>query len=83
MPEELREDAKAKTERGELAEEVRDLFRQKAYGMGAGESPTELERKKAELESVRNNIDNLRHRRRQTGLSKYICVRKVARSIQK
>jgi len=66
MPESLRSDAKAKTERGELAEEVRDLFRRKAYGMGSGESSTELERKKAELESVRNDIDNLRHRRRQT-----------------
>jgi predicted nucleic acid-binding Zn-ribbon protein len=65
MPRELREDAKRNTERGELAEEVRDVFRQRAYGIGGTDSPSELDKVKAELRDVRQTIDDLRHRRRQ------------------
>jgi chromosome segregation ATPase len=65
MPRELREDAKRNAERGELAEEVRDVFRQRAYGIGGTDQPTELEKTKAELRDVRRTVDDLRHRRRQ------------------
>jgi len=65
MPEDLRDDAKRRAERGELAEEVRSLFRRKAYGAdGTGET-TELQEKKAELTEVRQQIDNLRLKRSQ------------------
>lgn len=60
MPEKLREDAKGKTDRGELAKEVRDLFRRKAYGADASEEFSELEQKKAELREIRRDIDRLR-----------------------
>lgn len=60
MPQKLREDAKRKADRGELAKEVRDLFRRKAYGADASQEFSELEKKKAELREVRNDIDRLR-----------------------
>jgi chromosome segregation ATPase len=63
MPEKLREDAKRNTDRGELSQEVRDLFRQKAYGADASEEFSELEEKKAELREVRKHIDDLRRKR--------------------
>jgi len=63
MPERLREDAKRNSERGELSEQIRDLFRRQAYGAQAGTQPTEVERKKQELEEVRQHIDDLRHKR--------------------
>jgi len=65
MPQDLRTDAKRNTERGELAEDVRDLFRRKAYGVGASEQPTELEQKRQELQEARNQIDTLRLKRDQ------------------
>lgn len=65
MPEKLRDDAKRNTERGELAEETRSVFRRKAYGVGGTEKLSELEQVKAELREVRNNIDDLRHKRNQ------------------
>ena len=63
MPETLREDAKANAERGELAEEVRNVFRQKAYGLGESHRPSEVEQTKAELREVRNQIDEWRVKR--------------------
>ena len=65
MPESLREDAKANAERGDLSEEVRDLFRRKAYGTGGVEQVSELEETKAELREVRNRIDSKRMDRSQ------------------
>jgi chromosome segregation ATPase len=64
MRRQLRDDAKRSTERGELSEEVRDLFRRKAYGFSADSENTELERTRAELEKVRERIDDLRRERR-------------------
>ena len=63
MRRQLREDGKRNAERGELAEEVRAVFRRKAYGAGAVNSPTEVERTKAELREVRDRIDELRQKR--------------------
>lgn len=63
MPETLREDAKSNSERGELASEVRDVFRRKAYGLGESETPSEIEQTKAELREVRNQIDKWRAKR--------------------
>lgn len=63
MPEDLREDAKRNAKRGELAEEVRSVFRRIAYGEGASRSPSELEKAKNELQEVRAQIDSLRHER--------------------
>lgn len=63
MPETLREDAKANSERGELASEVRDVFRRKAYGLGESETPSQIEQTKAELREVRNQIDEWRAKR--------------------
>lgn len=63
MRRQLREDAKRNTERGELSEGVRDLFRRKAYGEQAAGETTELERTKAELRDVRDRIDDLRRER--------------------
>jgi len=63
MRRQLREDAKRNTERGELAQSVRDVFRQKAYGQRAAGETTELERVKAELTDVRERIDDLRTER--------------------
>jgi len=63
MPEDLREDAKRNSERGELSDNIRDLFRRKAYGIGDSESPSELEQAEAELQEVRNSIDDLRLKR--------------------
>lgn len=63
MPQTLREDAKRNADRGELSEDVRKLFRRKAYGLGRGEFTTELEETEAELESVRNELDDLRRKR--------------------
>lgn len=63
MPKQLREDAKANAERGELAGEVRDVFRRKAYGMGGEETPSEIEQTKAELREVRDQIDEFRAKR--------------------
>lgn len=64
MPARLRDDAKRNTDRGELSEDVRDLFRRKAYGLPGTEENTELERTKAELQEVRDRIDDLRRDRR-------------------
>lgn len=63
MRRQLREDAKRNTERGELADGVRNLFRRKAYGEQAAGETTELERTKAELRDVRDRIDDLRRDR--------------------
>jgi len=63
MPKSLREDAKANAERGELAEEVRDLFRRTAYGTAEKEAVTETERVKAELREVRRQVDEYRAKR--------------------
>jgi septal ring factor EnvC (AmiA/AmiB activator) len=66
MPKQLRSDAKRNTERGELSEAVRDLFRRKAYGApAADESPTELQRKRQELKEARRQLDDYRHERDQ------------------
>jgi len=65
MPSRLRDDAKRNSERGELSEGVRDLFRRRAYGEAATSGNTELERMQAELRDVRNRIDDLRRERRQ------------------
>ncbi|QAS68888.1 hypothetical protein HFTV1-gp55 [Haloferax tailed virus 1] len=65
MPQTLRDDAKKNAERGELSEEVRDLFRRKAYGIGSSEQPSEIDETKAELREVRAQIDDLRHKRSQ------------------
>jgi len=64
MRRQLREDAKRNTDRGDLSEDVRDLFRRKAYGHGAESENTELERIRAELQEVRERIDDLRRNRR-------------------
>jgi chromosome segregation ATPase len=64
MRRQLREDAKRNTERGELSEEVRDLYRRIAYGTAGSEQQTEIERARAELQEVRDRIDELRQRRR-------------------
>jgi len=63
MRRQLREDAKRNTERGELAQDVRDLFRRRAYGEQAAGETSELERTKAELRKVRERIDDLRRER--------------------
>jgi len=63
MKRRLRRDAQRKAERGELAQDVRDLFERKAYGEGPGETD-ELERLKNELENERDHIDELRSDRR-------------------
>jgi len=66
MPRELRQDAKRNADRGELAEEVRDLFRRKAYGdVAAGESPTELQRARQKLKDARRQLEDYRHKRDQ------------------
>lgn len=65
MRRQLRSDAKRNTERGELAEEVRDLFRRKAYGCDATSGNSELDQLQAELDDVRDRIDDLRRQRRQ------------------
>lgn len=59
----LRDDAKRETEHGELADEIRDLFRRIAYGTD-GEEQGELDRVRAELEAVRDRKDDLRRERR-------------------
>jgi len=64
MRKQLREDAKRNSERGELSEDVRDLFRRKAYGTGGTSQNTELEQKQAELDDVRDRMDDLRRERR-------------------
>jgi len=64
MRRQLREDAKRNTDRGDLSEDVRDLFRRKAYGHSAKSENTELERTRAELQEVRDRIDDLRRDRR-------------------
>lgn len=64
MRQQLRDDAKRNTERGELSEEVRDLFRRKAYGVDSTQETTELERVEAELRDVRDRLDDLRKERR-------------------
>jgi len=63
MPRRLREDAKRNTERGDLATEVRKVFRREAYGEGSIEESTELDKAKSELQEVREHIDNLRRER--------------------
>lgn len=65
MRRQLREDAKRNTERGELAEDVRNLFRRRAYGHAGEADNSELERARAELEEVRDRLDDLRRERRQ------------------
>jgi chromosome segregation ATPase len=67
MPKKLRDDAKRQTKRGELAQQVRDVFRRTAYGAEASEEFNELEQKKAELREVREHIDNLRNKREKIG----------------
>lgn len=57
MPKELREDAKRNTQRGELSQEVREVFRRKAYGMGSEGVASELDQALAELEEVRVSIN--------------------------
>lgn len=64
MRRQLREDAKRNAERGELSEEVRDLYRRIAYGSDGTSENSELEQAKAELEDVRDRIDDLRKQRR-------------------
>ena len=64
MPRHLREDAKRKTERGELAEETRDLFRRLAYGHDGTKQNPEVDRVKAELRDARDHLDTLRSKRR-------------------
>jgi len=64
MPERLRDDAKRNTERGELSQDVRDLFRRKAYGSGGTSENSELEQAQAELADIRDRIDELRRERR-------------------
>ena len=64
MRRQLRDDAKRNTERGELSEDVRDLFRRKAYGEAGTSKNTELEQKQAELDDVRDRVDELRRERR-------------------
>jgi len=63
MPADLRDDAKRNAERGELSKEVRDLFRRKAYGATEGTQPSKLDQKQSELAEVRQQIDELRHKR--------------------
>jgi len=63
MRQQLREDAKRNTKRGELAEDVRDLFRRRAYGEQAAGETTELQRTKSELREVRERLEELRHER--------------------
>jgi len=63
MPERLREDAKRNTERGELAKEVRKVFRRIAYGASSVDETSELDKTKAELREVRRQIDDLRRER--------------------
>jgi len=63
MPEQLRDDAKRNSERGELADEVRDVFRRKAYGTGATDNPSEIEEKRAELRETRERLDEKRRKR--------------------
>lgn len=63
MSRKLREDAKRNTDRGELSEETRNLFRRKAYGIGSSAESSELDQAKAELREARNNVDQLRHER--------------------
>jgi len=65
MPKRLRKDAKRKAERGELSEEIRDLFRRMAYGISDTSGNTEIDKLNAELRDVRARIDDLRKRRRQ------------------
>lgn len=65
MTKKLREDAKRNTDRGELSEAIRDIFRQRAYGIAGSAQPSELEQTKAELRDVRQHIDELRHERGQ------------------
>jgi chromosome segregation ATPase len=60
MRRQLREDAKRNCERGELADEVRNLFRRRAYGEDAAGKTTELDKAKAEIREVRKRIDDLR-----------------------
>lgn len=64
MRRQLRDDAKRNSERGELSEDVRDLFRRKAYGVDGTTDNSELERAKAELRDVRERTDDLRKERR-------------------
>lgn len=59
----LREDAKRNAERGELAERGRQMLQEVAYGV-SGEEDSRLKTKKAELENVRDRIDDLRGERR-------------------
>jgi len=75
----LRDDAKRNADRGELAKQVRDLFRQQAYGAGASEEFNELEQKKAELEEVRRHVDELRHEREKIGIEIQNEERRAAR----
>lgn len=63
MPESLRDDAKNRAERGELADEVRGVFRRKAYGTDGLDQPTELEQAQAEIREVRRQIDEFRQKR--------------------
>ena len=64
MRRQLREDAKRNTERGELSEEVRDLYRRIAYGTDGTSENSELQKAQAELDDVRDRIDELRKERR-------------------
>jgi septal ring factor EnvC (AmiA/AmiB activator) len=65
MPKKLREDAKRNSDRGELSEDTRELFRQRAYGVSGSAQQSELAQVKAELRDVRATIDDLRHQRSQ------------------
>jgi len=63
MPKRLRDDAKRNTERGDLAKDVRKVFRRRAYGAGAVEEESKLDRAQNELEQVRERIEDLRRKR--------------------
>lgn len=64
MKRRLRDDAKRNADRGELAEDTRELFRRKAYGLDGSKESSELQQKKAELDDVRGTLDSLRRERR-------------------
>lgn len=64
MKRRLRDDAKRKTERGELADEIRELFRRIAYGNDATKNNPQIDRLKAELRDARDHLDDLRSKRR-------------------
>lgn len=65
MPKRLREDAKDNSAHGELSEAVREIFRERAYGIGRDETPSKLDQKQAQLRDVREHIDDVRQQRKE------------------